>query len=589
MNDLFQFGSPSFLLLSLFIISFATYITFHMQWKWQAGGLLASISNFVGPALVFTLGLWTMHVVFLLATNFMLHLDWAIILYFSATTCLVALSLRCFYNSRLPERMVEAVAALLMSAGIVSLHYISMFSHSLHRVELHISLFLVSVLVSFAGCYVAFILLRLRTQWRYMAASFSVGISSMSMQAIGMYALTVEYRHLMTFDRLNHYLMLLAFVLGIMVVLMITFSYTTWLSLKKYNQIDERYKLLVENSTDTIAIIIDGKWEYLNPSGLRLFEAERESELVGHCILKLLNDGNHIEMKAWLDGEQDSEERELRMIELQWHTLKGKPILTEMVHMRTIYGGKQAEQVIIRDITERKRKEQMYVNAEKLSIAGELAAGVAHEIRNPLTSLKGFMQLIASGRVQETQFLPIMKAELSRIESTVSELLMLSKPQAMELRPTNLRELLSECSASVGAQASVHRVRIRHRFKAESPWVLGVNIQLKQAFINVMKNAIEAMPDGGLLLVELKREDYGTLQVILADNGTGMPDEQLAKLGQPFYSTKDKGTGLGLLVTYKIINNHNGGISIESELGKGTTLKILLPSAQAPGHNLATE
>jgi PAS domain S-box-containing protein len=583
MNDLFQYGSPSFLLLSLFIICFATYITFHMQWKWQAGSLLASISHFVGPALVFTLGLWTMHVVFLLATNFMLHLEWTIFLYFSATTCLVAFSLRCFHNSRRSERLVEIVAGFLMSAGIVSLHYISMFSHSFHRIELHIPLFFVSVLVSFAGCYVAFVLLRRRTKWHYMAASASVGISSMGLHAIGMYALTVEYRHLMTSDRLNHYLMLLAFVLGIMVVLMITFSYTTWLSLKKYNQIDERYKLLVENSTDTIAIIVDGKWEYLNPSGLRLFEAENESELVGECIFKLLHGGNHLEMEAWLAYVPESAERELRSIELHWKTLKDKPILTEMVHMRTIYGGKQAEQVIIRDISERKRREQLYVNAEKLSIAGELAAGVAHEIRNPLTSLKGFMQLIASGRVQDTQFLPIMKAELSRIESTVTELLMLSKPQAIELKPTNLKELLSECSAAVGAQASVHRVRIRHRFKAESAWVLGVKIQLKQAFINVMKNAIEAMPVGGLLLIELRRADRGTFLVSLVDNGTGMPDEQLAKLGQPFYSTKDKGTGLGLLVTYKIINNHNGQIGIQSELGVGTTLEILLPSAAEPG------
>ncbi|MDF2838035.1 MAG: domain S-box protein [Paenibacillus sp.] len=582
MNELFQYGSPSFLLLALFIICFATYITFNMQWKRRAGSLLASISNFVGPALVFTLGLWTMHVVFLLATNFMLHLEWTIVFYFSATTCLVAFSLRCYHNSRLPARLVEAAASFLMSAGIVSLHYISMFSHSFHRIELHLPLFFVSVLISFSGCYAAFALLRRRTKWRCAAASASVGISSMAMHAIGMYALTVEYRHLMTSDRLNQYMMLLAFILGIMVVLMIAFSYTTWLSLTKYNQIDERYKLLVENSTDTIAIIVDGKWEYLNPSGLRLFEAESESELVGECIFKLLHGANHLEMEAWLAHATDGAERELRTIELHWHTIKGKPILTEMVHMRTIYGGKQAEQVILRDISERKRREQLYVNAEKLSIAGELAAGVAHEIRNPLTSLKGFMQLIASGRVQETQFLPIMKAELSRIESTVTELLMLSKPQAIELKPTNLRELLSECSAALGAQASVHRVRIRHRFKEKSAWVLGVKIQLRQAFINVMKNAIEAMPVGGLLLIELRRADCGVLLVSLADNGTGMPDEQLAKLGQPFYSTKDKGTGLGLLVTYKIINHHNGQIGIESQLGVGTTLKIQLPSVQEP-------
>src|SRR5690606_14303997 len=122
------------------------------------------------------------------------------------------------------------------------------------------------------------------------------------------------------------------------------------------------------------------------------------------------------------------------------------------------FDGKLVEQAMIRDISERKRNEQQYVNAEKLSIAGQLAAGVAHEIRNPLTSLKGFIQLLASGRIQDTQYLSIMRAELSRIESTVTELLMLSKPQALELKRMNLKELLSESSASVGAQAKAHRV-----------------------------------------------------------------------------------------------------------------------------------
>ncbi|MHA6482314.1 ATP-binding protein [Paenibacillus sp. strain BS8-2] len=582
MNQLFQFGSPSFLLLSLFLITFATYVTFHMEWKWKSGSLLVSLSSFIGPALVFTLGLWTMHVVFLLASNFMLQLEWTIMLHFSTTTCLAALSLRCFQTSQLPPRLVEAASAGLMSAGVVSLYYISMFGYSIHRVELDMPLFFYSVLVSFVGCYFAFILLRHKSQWRYAAASISVGISSMILHAIGMNALTIEYRFMMTFDRLNHYLMLLAFILGVMVVLMITFSYTTWLGLKKYNQMDERYKLLVDNSTDTIAIIVDGKWEFLNPSGFRLFEAENERELLGRCIFSMLHSSNHIEMQTWLDQEPDQSGSGWRMIELHWHTLKGRFILTEMVRMRTNYNGKQAEQVIIRDITERRRKEQLYINAEKLSIAGELAAGVAHEIRNPLTSLKGFIQLIASGKVRETQFLPIMKEDLSRIESVVSELLMLSRPQAIELKPINLKELLSECSAAIGAQAAAHRVWIQHRIMKEHAWVLGISLQLKQAFINVIKNAIEAMPDGGHLIIELKQEGSRFLQVSVADDGIGLTKEQLSKLGQPFYSTKEKGTGLGLLVTYKIVNNHDGEIEIESELGIGTTLRMRLHASQVP-------
>lgn len=584
MNPLLQHGSLSFLLLSLFIISFATYIMFNMQWHRKPDAASASTLSFVGSALVFTLGLWTMHVVILLASDFMLHIQWTIIPNFSITTVLVYGALRCFHSGVYPKRLAEAVSALMMATGVTCLHYFSILSHSIQRIEINIPLVVISFLVIFVSCYAAFRLIERPVQGLYLAASAVVGLGCMTMHSIGMQALTVEYRHLMTMDRLNHFLMLLAFILCIMVLLIITFSYTTWLGMRKYTQIDERYKQLVENSTDTIAIIVDGKWEYLNPSGLRLFEAEREEELIGHCIYKLLHGGNHLEMHAWLKQDPDGIPAGQQPIELQWQTLRGNIILTEMVRIRTTFDGKLVEQVMIRDISERKRNEQMYVNAEKLSIAGQLAAGVAHEIRNPLTSLKGFIQLLASGRIQDTQYLSIMRAELSRIESTVTELLMLSKPQALELKRMNLKELLSESSASVGAQAKAHRVHIRHRFEPAPAWVLGVGVQLKQAFINVMKNAIEAMPDGGLLFIELKRDNNRMVNISIADNGTGMPVEQLAKLGQPFYSTKDKGTGLGLLVTYRIIDNHNGQIAIESELGVGTKLKIALPTSdEAPG------
>ncbi|WP_108993997.1 ATP-binding protein [Paenibacillus agaridevorans] len=582
MNPLSQLGSPSFLLLSLFIISFATYMMFIMQWRRKPSGTQVSASNCIAAALVFTLGLWTMHVVLLLASDFMMDIQWTLAINFAITTFLVFLSLRYYHSGRLPVRLAEVISALLMVGGVACLHYFSILSHSINRLEFNIPLVAVSFLLGFAGCYAAFVLMRRPAQWRYAAASFVAGLGSLTMHTVGMFALTVEYRHVMTLDRLNQFLMLLAFILCILVLLIITFSYTTWLGMKKYTQIDERYKLLVENSTDTIAIIVEGKWEYLNPSGLRLFEAEHEDELVGHCIFKLLHGGKHLEMQTWLQQTPDGREFALRPIELQWQTLRGNPILTEMVRIRATYDGKQVEQVMIRDISERKRNEQLYVNAEKLSIAGQLAAGVAHEIRNPLTSLKGFMQLLATGRIQDQQYLPLMRSELSRIESTVTELLMLSKPQALELRRNNLRELLSECTAAVGAQAKAQRVRIQHRFDPAPAWVLGVAVQLKQAFINVMKNAVEAMPDGGLLLIELKRGNSDTHLVTVADNGSGMPEEQLAKLGQPFYSTKDKGTGLGLLVTYKIIDNHDGKIAIDSVLGGGTTLRFTLPAISQP-------
>ncbi|MDQ6421335.1 ATP-binding protein [Paenibacillus sp. LHD-117] len=587
MNHLFQLGSPSFLLLSLFIISFATYTMFQMQRRKKPDNGQGTFFGIVGSSLVFTLGLWAMHVVILLASDFMLNVQWTLAVNFSSTAFLVSCALWCYHHSKLSKRLAEAAASFLLAVAVTWLHYFSILSHSIQKIDMDVPLAFISFFISFAGSYAAIVLLRRRTQWRYLSGSVAVGLSSLAMHTLGMQALTVEYRHVMTMDRLNDFLMLLAFMLGIMTMLIIAFFYTTWLGMKKITQIDERYRLLVENSTDTIAIIVDGRWEYLNPSGLRLFEAEGEHELMGNCIFSMLHGSNHTEMQAWLQHVPMEGESELGPIELQWRTLKGNLILTEMVRIRTTYDGKPVEQVMIRDISERKRNEQLYVNAEKLSIAGQLAAGVAHEIRNPLTSLKGFVQLIASGRVLGNQYYPIMKAELSRIESTVSELLMLSKPQAYELKRTNLKELLSESSAAIGARAMAQGVRIKHRFGNDPAWVLGVGIQLKQAFINVMKNAVEAMQEGGTLRIELKTDQRGMILVCVTDTGTGIPQDQLAKMGQPFYSTKDKGTGLGLLVTYKIVENHNGHIAIESEMGVGTTLRIAFPSELHEGGGAA--
>ncbi|MNF98689.1 Sporulation kinase A [compost metagenome] len=191
----------------------------------------------------------------------------------------------------------------------------------------------------------------------------------------------------------------------------------------------------------------------------------------------------------------------------------------------TTLSGRPAFQIIVRDISERKKNEELLINSEKLYVAGQLAAGIAHEIRNPLTSLKGFLQLI-----------------------------------------------------SLEAQASLHNTAIVIESVEEPLWVFGVENQIKQVFINVLKNAIEAMVDGGTITVaSLLEGEYVVTRI--TDEGPGIPKEQMAKMGQPFYTTKDKGTGLGLMVTYKIIDNHQGRIHASSEIGLGTTFTISFPYA----------
>ncbi|MFB6364386.1 PAS domain S-box protein [Paenibacillus elgii] len=233
--------------------------------------------------------------------------------------------------------------------------------------------------------------------------------------------------------------------------------------------------------------------------------------------------------------------------------------------------------IIAKDITEQKRKDELLLKSEKLTIAGQLAAGVAHEIRNPLTALKGFVQLMGRSEHSYSQYLPIMKEELERIEVIISELLMLAKPQAVQMKIADLAVLVQEVVMLTSAQAMLLNIEIRF-FPTGEPLPIRCDPnQIKQVFVNFLKNAFEAMPRGGTIDVSMEATEQGLALVRVADEGCGISQEQLRQIGEPFYSTKEAGTGLGLLVSHKIIEHHKGRIHIASEVGVGTTIQVKLP------------
>ena len=234
---------------------------------------------------------------------------------------------------------------------------------------------------------------------------------------------------------------------------------------------------------------------------------------------------------------------------------------------------------ISRNITARKQTEEMLRRSEKLSVVGQLAAGVAHEIRNPLTTLRGFVQLQQQQGSIPPAYLQIMLSELDRINYIVSELLIFAKPQADRFRLAPIADIIRDIVLLLDSQARMNNVRIETRFSEELPDIRCEANQLKQVFLNVMKNGMEAMPDGGVLFVEAYRapRDEG-VYVRVTDQGEGIPEENLARLGEPFFSTKESGNGLGLMVSQQIITNHKGTMRFESKLGEGTTVEIRLPS-----------
>lgn len=579
MNEHIGLGNLYYLLLALTIMCYATFTMMSMVDNMKPYDSKKIFNWMIGASLVFSLGSWTMHVISLLASDYVLTLDWSIVGTLALSVLLTLTGLYFLYRDYSSSRIREWMAAFLITVSAMTLHYTQILSNDVQDYAIDIFWFVMSFIISLAGSYITIVLLNRKPRYYKIAGSFSLGVSNLAMHQLGMKAITVEYRGMMMVERINDYMFMLAFVIGMCTLMIISFSLITWISTRKLAVIDERYKLLVENSMDTIALIKEGNWDYMNPSGLRLFEAAHEGELIGRSIYDLLEENDHAEISAWLDAEISASPESMKPVEVVWRSLTGKLIHAEMVRVRATMYGSPIEQVIIRDISERKKNEELLIKTEKLSIAGQLAAGIAHEIRNPLTSLKGFMQLLATGRVPHDRYYSIMHGELVHIETIISELLMLSKPQAYEYVYIDIRGLMKETIGNLSQIAKQYNVKMVYVNEVgDHPlWVMGVKPQLRQVFLNLLKNAIESMQNGGHVRIRAFLEDHATIGIRIQDEGTGIPQEQLSMMGQPFYTTKEKGTGLGLMVTYKIIDNHEGHISAESQVGVGTTFTIRLP------------
>jgi two-component system sporulation sensor kinase A len=341
---------------------------------------------------------------------------------------------------------------------------------------------------------------------------------------------------------------------------------------------EQKYRLLAENSSDVINLHLkDGRYIYTSPSIKQILGYEVD-ELIGNSPYDYIHPEDVAVVKK---GHSHAlANKDTKLTTYRARKKDGQYIWVES-SIRSVVDEQTGEITglisVSRDIGKRLETDNLLRKSDKLAVVGQLAAAVAHEIRNPLTSVKGFMQLFSYSKECNEDFMKIVLDELDRVEAIISEFLTMARPHQDKKEPIKVDELMSKVIQLIQSQAILVNKKIQYRGGGlDIPIVNGDTNSLKQVFYNIIQNALDAIDENGTVIVSISsRESSVCIHII--DDGCGIPEERLNKLGEPFYSTKEKGTGLGLMTSFKIIQNHQGKIDIDSAVGKGTIVSISLP------------
>ncbi|CAM4469763.1 two-component system sporulation sensor kinase A [Paenibacillus endophyticus] len=341
------------------------------------------------------------------------------------------------------------------------------------------------------------------------------------------------------------------------------------------------YQKMIKFVPEPIVLSDQGIIVYANKLALKLIGLDENCELSGKSIFDFIHPTQHdmvVETVQKIMASDDPSPFQERIIICP----DGRQMDVELSSIRiNNYMGKDVMLSVIRDLTDRKRSEEVLIRSEKLSAIGQLAAGVAHEIRNPLTALKGFTQLLSARYPEHPHYFTIMSNEIDRITLIVNEFMTLAKPHFTQFHDVPLVPILSSVLSILETQAILLNVELKVCLDHTAPTVFGNADQLKQVFLNIIKNAIEAMPHGGEVQLSVATNDEGNVLIRIKDGGSGIPEELIKKIGEPFVTTKEKGTGLGIMISTRIIEAHKGTLKLSSVVNVGTVVEIMLPIQEA--------
>lgn len=274
--------------------------------------------------------------------------------------------------------------------------------------------------------------------------------------------------------------------------------------------------------------------------------------------------------------------------EAEWPRATGEPRVVgfSAAPWRDCDGAITGAVISFREVGTLLARQQERARAEQLAALGLVAAGLAHEVRNPLAGLRSTAQAMTRrlppGDPQR-DYLDRMLGEIERIDTLLRTFLQYARPQRPVLKPVPLRDVIASVTTLLREQLAASKVRLSTEFPTHNARVMGDPPQLQQVFLNLFLNSLQAMRNGGELRVQARwLEDALAWEVRVHDSGAGIPPEHLAQAFTPFFSTRAQGSGLGLAIVQQIVREHRGQVTIESPPGQGTTVTVRLPAASAP-------
>jgi len=343
---------------------------------------------------------------------------------------------------------------------------------------------------------------------------------------------------------------------------------------------------VVESMADgLISIDREGKIVTLNRQAGEIIGSGREVQ-EGRKINDVLGEGVG-EILSSAEGLAVVRDREMVLVRNAGGRI---PLSLSAAPLRDGKGQALGSVLLIKDLREIRDLQEKVHRSERLASLGRLAAGVAHEIRNPLSSIKGFAQYFVkrfNGQPEDQGYASIMVKEVDRLNRVITELLDFAGPKEPRREPQSLENIAEHALQLLAPDLATRKVEVSREYEPGLPAVSVDRDQISQVFINILLNALESMDGEGDIRISLRScGPPPGVEVSFADTGAGIPEEDLEKVFEPFFSRKRKGTGLGLAIVHQIIGSHRGDIRVESGPGKGTTFRIHLPVDGSSGSSL---